>query len=72
MTANQKRIAKLESLVSKIKMRTGLELEIKGGHLELKASEICQSDLYELSRFCEMRGLGYELTGKLTFKIELQ
>ena len=60
----------LETLVSKIKMSTGLEFEIKGESLQLKAGELAMSELYILTRFCERRGLVYGLTGKLIFKIE--
>lgn len=67
----QNKIIQLEKLVSKIKMSTGLEFQIKAGRLELKAGDLAMSELYALTRFCERRGLEYELTGKLTFKIEI-
>lgn len=69
MNQQQSKIIQLEKLVSKIKMSTGLEFQIKADRLELKAGELAMSELYALTRFCERRGLEYKLTGKLTFKI---
>lgn len=69
MNQQQSKIIQLEKKVSKIKMSTGLEFQIKADRLELKTKKLAMSELYALTRFCERRGLEYELTGKLTFKI---
>lgn len=58
-----------EHLVSKIKMLTGLEFEIKENKLQLNAGGLSMSELDRLVKYCNRVGLEYNLESNLIFTI---
>jgi len=60
---------KLEQRVSRLKMLTGIEAEIVGKELQVKANNLPMSKMDALVEFCHRNHLEYDLQSSYIFKI---